>query len=516
MLTELNKQEISITEDKCNARVKNISESDIIVPDSKTDCIRILEVDATPCVSEKHISKDYITLSGNLAYNILYLGEGGAVETIEYNAPFSRQIDAAGCDDSMKAFVMCDVSHTEYSVINSRKINVKSVMDIQAKAYANDKVSLIESVSGDAVLPSKNGSVNHFNLAICSEHNFQIDESTKLPPASPSVDSILKYNLKITDSEIKVVLNKIVAKGSCVLTVLYMSDGGIYSAQNEIPFTHIADVEGISPDMYTTEYFETKNVSCTLSPDDDGSATELYVKADICMTIRAYDEKNVEYINDIYSPDYNIKVDRKPIPITEMIDYGTTQCTISESFVSECDVERIYSVTSEAFVEDVRINANSVTVNGFANSVIICKSAGEDNDTFSLCEQLPFSCTLPVARSYDSSGAVADAECVVEHESYSIDGGNTVKLRLIIRVNSTLMRRFCVDAVTNIEIDENDKTDKSSQSGITIYFAQAGDDMWNIAKRYHTTSSEIISVNNLDENKALCPGQQLLIPKRSK
>ena len=66
-----------------------------------------------------------------------------------------------------------------------------------------------------------------------------------------------------------------------------------------------------------------------------------------------------------------------------------------------------------------------------------------------------------------------------------------------------------------MNLKENKKTDKSSQSGITVYFVQNGDDMWNIAKRYHTMPSDIVSVNSLDENAPLYVGQQLLIPKRS-
>ena len=175
MSIELNKQEINITEDKCSASIKAISESDIIVPDSKSDCMRILEVDALPCISEKHISKDYITLSGNLGYRIIYLGDDGSVETIEYNAPFSKQIDAAGCDDTMTCFVKCDVSHVEYSVINSRKLNIKSAMDVRAKAYCKQEVPVVSSVGGDISMPLKTKTVNSFNLSVCSEQSFDVE-----------------------------------------------------------------------------------------------------------------------------------------------------------------------------------------------------------------------------------------------------------------------------------------------------------------------------------------------------
>lgn len=515
MSIELNRQQICITEDKCSASIKAITESDIIVPDSKSDCLSILEVDALPELSEKYISKDYITLTGSVNYKILYMGEDNKIENIEYSAPFSKQIDAAGCDDSMTSFIKCSVSHVEYSVINSRKLNVKSVMNVDAKAYSRSDIPLISSISGDVSLPAKTKSVNNFNLSICSSHGFEIDESVKLPPAGPDIDSILKYDVRITDQELKVVINKVVARGNLMLSTLYVNEGEIYSSENEIPFTHIADVDGISPDMYTTADYEIKNISCQRNLDDDATMSVINIKADVGLTIRAYDEKKVEYISDVYSPDYDIEVESQKICVTEMIDTQTAQCTISESFLSKEDVERIYSVTSKSFVDEVILNQNSVTVNGFVNAVVLCKSSGEKSGTHSVSGDIPFSCTLPVARSYEIKNAFAEASSFVEHESYSIEGGSNIKLRLIVRLNSTVKRSFAIDAVTNISFDQEKKIDKSNQAGITIYFVQSGDDMWNIAKRYHTTSSEINSVNNLDENASLSVGQQLLIPKRS-
>jgi len=45
---------------------------------------------------------------------------------------------------------------------------------------------------------------------------------------------------------------------------------------------------------------------------------------------------------------------------------------------------------------------------------------------------------------------------------------------------------------------------------------QNNDDIWDIAKRYHTTEEEILSVNRLEGNVMLTSGQQLIIPKRGR
>lgn len=514
MSIELNKQEISITDDKCNASVKAITESDIIVPDSKSDCIAILEVDPMPVISEKYASKDYITLTGSLNYRILYTGEEGKVESIEYSAPFSKQIDAAGSDESMTVYVKCYVSHVEYSVINSRKINVKSVMNVKARAYSKSFVPMVESVEGDICMPLCTKKVNSFSMALCADRNFSVNESVKLPSASPDIDTLLKYEVRTADTEIKVVLNKVVARGNILLHTMYTNEGEIYCAQNEIPFTHIADFEGISPDMYCISDYDIKNITCEKNLDEDGSMSLIDFNADMCLTVRAYDEKELEFISDVYSPDFDIDVETREIFVTEMIDSQTGQCTVSQSCGANTDVEKIYSVTSKVFTDNVQISGNSVVASGSVKSVVLYRAAS-DSQMHSMHTSIPFSCDMPISRSFDSQNAFAGADAFVEHESYSIEGGSSIKLRFVVRVNSTVKRSFAINAVTDISVDENKKIDKSSQSGITVYFVQSGDDMWNIAKRYHTMPSDIICVNGLDENCRLQIGQQLLIPKRS-
>ena len=514
MSIELNKQEICITDDKCSASVKAITESDIIVPDSKSDCIEILEVNPLPVISEKYVSKDYITLTGNLNYKILYSGEEGKVESIEYSAPFSKQIDAAGSEEGMSVYVKCFVSHIEYSVINSRKINVKSVMNVKAKAWNKSSAALVDCVEGDVCMPVRTKKVNSFNMVLCSDRNFSVNESVKLPGASPDIDNILKYEVKIADTELKVVSNKVIARGNILLNTLYTNEGEIYSVQNEIPFTHIADVEGILSDMYCTSDYEIKNIICKKNLDEDGSMSLIEFNADMCLIIRAYDEKEVEFISDVYSPDFEIDVEKKDIFVTEMIDAQTGQCTVSQSCGADTDVEKIYSVTSKVLSDKVEISGNSVVVSGNLKAVVLYRGMS-DSVLRSMSADIPFSCDMPISRVFESENAFADADAFVEHESYSIEGGNSIKLRFIIRVNSTVKCNYNISAVTDISVDENKKTDKSSQSGITVYFVQNGDDMWNIAKRYHTMPSDIVSVNSLDENALLYVGQQLLIPKRS-
>lgn len=514
MSIELNMEQLSITKDKCPSKTRIINEADIIVPDSKPDAVRVLEADAVPQINEKYISRDYLTLSGTINYRILYVSDGGTVESIDYTAPFSQQIDAQGADDGMTSCVHCSVSHVEHTVRNSRKLNVKSAIDVSAHAYDMSSVSVVSGVEADISVPSRTAEAESFNLALCSESTFGIDDTVKLPAASPVIDEILKCDIRMAESELKVVTNKAVAKGMLTLTTLYRSEGEICCAENEIPFTQITDVDSVTADMYTEADYDIKNLSCARELDDDGTMSLINVRADICMTIRAYEEKSFGYISDVYSPDYDIEVESAPLTIGTLADTATAQHTVNESvpFDDGCTVDKIYSMTTSVCVERCVISCNRVEIGGF---VTVCLLGRGECGVCSAQRQIPFEHEMPLSRAVDERCARAFADAAIEHASYNIESDTSVQVRIVLRISSKVMCERTVNAITSIALDEEKKIDKSAQSGITVYFVQSGDELWDIAKRYHTTSEDILDANRLESDVTLSVGQQLLIPKRN-
>ena len=50
--------------------------------------------------------------------------------------------------------------------------------------------------------------------------------------------------------------------------------------------------------------------------------------------------------------------------------------------------------------------------------------------------------------------------------------------------------------------------------GILIYMVKPGDELWDIARKYHTSIQEIRTINALKENQEPSPGTPLLVVKK--
>jgi LysM repeat protein len=50
--------------------------------------------------------------------------------------------------------------------------------------------------------------------------------------------------------------------------------------------------------------------------------------------------------------------------------------------------------------------------------------------------------------------------------------------------------------------------------GILVYMVKPGDELWDIARKYHTSVQEIRTINGLKENQEPSPGTPLLVVKK--
>ena len=90
---------------------------------------------------------------------------------------------------------------------------------------------------------------------------------------------------------------------------------------------------------------------------------------------------------------------------------------------------------------------------------------------------------------------------------------NETELKITCVFDVLVFENCKSDFITDII---NDESDFENNAGIIIYIVQKNDSLWNIAKRYHTTTEEILSLNTIENPEKLLVGEKLLILKTSK
>lgn len=80
-----------------------------------------------------------------------------------------------------------------------------------------------------------------------------------------------------------------------------------------------------------------------------------------------------------------------------------------------------------------------------------------------------------------------------------------------LKIDGVILGVMPITGITGIKVDESREKKRESQSAMTIYYADAGENIWSIAKRYNTSIAAVMEENGLEE-EVLLEKRIVLIP----
>lgn len=514
MSYELNVENIIINKPLKPSLLKSVLNTDVIVPDTKPDVAKILQVNALSSVSEKYVQKDMITVSGFVDYTILYCAddETNEIKNIKFKAPFSQQIEANGIEQNSNNYVLSDVSHIEYDICNSRKISLKSVISFETGIVGKTNVDSVSAISSTINIPCIEKEIDVLNMTVCQESKFEITDEINLGYSFETEPEVLKVDSRIIPEEHKTMNGKVVVKGILDTDVLYLRDGDICHIENQTPFTEVIDVNNLSPHMHTEIKYGINSCECDFFQNDD---TGFSLKTDVNFIICGYEQTEHKILTDAYCPDYCFDI------MYNNLDYFSVDDSFEKNFTVTANIEldekeppilKVYNLNAKPVIETVSPGDGYCVIDGYVDTKILYLSDDETRIVYSAAKKIPFS--QKTEMKCINSSSKCNAEISMDNVGYIIKSENIIEIRASIKLSMMILKEQEINVISSISIDEEKPVIKDNISGITIYFADDSEKLWDVAKKYSTTVEEIIKANNLDEGSTLSKGQRLMIPKR--
>lgn len=493
-------------------------DNDIIVPDSQPDVKTVLQAEILPMICEKHVQKDYIILTGNVDYSIVYLSDEkdspSRVKAISTRMPFSHQIEVSDVNTADFVSVKPDVINVEFSAVNSRKINVKSVVDFEVNAVRCDGFEAVCSAHCDSDLPSKCESAEWFALSGCGETEFEVADTISIPSGSELIDELLGVDVKICGREIKLINGKPVVKGDVNVCALYIDTAGrMQTAAGNIPFTEILGIDDVEDERLCEVEYCLTDLRYSIMADSDGDAALIDVCAKINACACAYFTGRDDITADLYSPDFKVDIERGNAGLTRLIFADREQNIFKDTVeVSPtCPaISKVHNVVVKPYVENAEIAGGRVRISGVADTYIVYTTSSSDTPVYTYKKEIPFTHSASAEGKEDCNiNVICEANDII----YNAISSNGVQVQFTLDFNVRVTEERNLSYISNVESDGTVSED-SAPTGIVIYFADAGESMWDISKKYHTTAEAIRTANGVDFPEVLDSPKRIMIPKR--
>lgn len=522
MSLELVKEAVKVNQVIGEDTTQTIVENDIIVPDIKPDIVRILLLDGDTCIDNTEAVQDKVLINGTIRYKILYVSDEPEqqIKSINTSSGFHYALDIPNTRQGMKCRVKCNIEHMEYEILNSRKVNVKTIISIGGKSVDQLEQNIVrdlEGVDGVQVLKST-ASVNSYIGS--SEISCPVKETMEIPASKPTIREILRNDMKITGKDYKLTDNKVIVKGDVNVSTLYIGDDENRSLQymeHEIPFTQFIDLPGITEDAFCEVEFDIKDSSFEADEDNDGELRLLKSEVALGIFVESFVRKDIELIEDAYSPNSRMNLEKEPYKMEEFVAENKSQAILRETiFIEEAspDIAEIFNVLSKPTVSECTITDDRIVIEGVLDSSVLYLANNTEQPVFCCGQEIPFKHGIDIRGV--KSGMNCNTDLNVEHCSYSMISTKEVEVRFVLGIAVRIVNQVSVPVIARItELPADDKR-MESQPSMTIYFMQPGDTLWKIAKKYCTTMDEIKKINNIGENNAVNSGEQIIIPRKIK
>lgn len=483
-----------------------VIEGDNIIPDIKPDILSAISTSGTVCIYKKEVLEGKVRIDGSVDAYVMYLAddEQGSVRSINSNISFTQVIDVAKAQPDMMLETNVNLKSIECKVLNGRKINLKAILDIDVKVSANENVDIIEAVKLEDVQTLNKDLMIHSLMGSGSTKVYAKD--TLVLDNIDNLAEVMKVDFKMVNKDTKISYNKVLAKSDLEIKILYLTeDNRINSVDSTIPVMGFIDIQDINEENICDVKYEVKNLLVKPNNAEDHS---IYVEIEIEITCKAYQNQEINLIQDLYSPSMQLTFTKKQIQVMQKKEMTQNICNIREKqVIPELQGNKIYDVAVSAEIIKQTLLNDRILYEGEVNLNYIFQSDNASGvDTKNL--KVPFTFNVDMAGINQTSTVDTILEIGLQDFVVSADDSVDVKVDLIFQ--TCLSKNAQINIIDDIHEDENRNMNTCS---MVIYFVKSGDTLWEVAKRFGSTVEEIARVNGIELVDKLNVGQQLFIPR---
>ena len=519
MLFEVEKNLIKTHSNLNPTGTRAVTDTDIIVPDYQPDVGKVIQAEVLPMVCEKEVRNNYIMLKGNMDYTILYISDEKdappRLKSISTRTPFTHQIEAAGAEDGDCLQVVPDVIKVEFNAVNSRKINIKSVVEFETSLMKHSDFEAVCGINSENPLPCRTKDVDCFSLCAFAENEFEINETLPISSGSEMIDEILKVDVKVCGSEIKSINGKLVAKGDVQIKALYCDTSGqLRTLGGEIPFTEVLDVDDVGENDICRVSYCISDLKYSAIADDDGDISLMEVAAQVTIYTAVYSQSTHNITDDLYSPDFDVKIERKKKKLCRMATRSADRSAFKEILdlpQKAPDMDCIYDVIAKPYAESAKVSGGGAQISGTCDIYIVYTSKDSSMPVHTFKKEIPFNLNVTTDAN---ENALINTECIAKGLTCNILSPRAAEVRFALEFDTTILEEDEMTYIDNVLADEEKDSAEINRPGITIYFANKGERMWDIYKRYRTTAEDIEAVNKTAYPDILTEPARIMIPKR--
>lgn len=490
MELELKRQPIAACEPLLNAAVEHSIECDVLLPDHCPDIVKLIccRIDSviTGCAAHKSV----FTVEGMATAKICYIGEIGGMRKTEYKLPFSKSFDMRGEARRPVWSVETGQSKINCRAVSKRRIEMSGLITITARLFDTAAQQAICEAEGMGV-----------RLRCCQTpaadltgqilRQFSVTEILNPMPGMPPASEIVMADCRMMAQDTRITASRILIKGDMAVHLLYKDESEpprLLTADYTLPLSQVIEGEGVAEDAVCET--ELKCVSCECIPEEFGDEGQMRLEVRAAADIKLFRPITLTGAVDSYSTLYPTKNTLSQIRTLKSCTPFSQKATVKARAEMPQGMTMLLDCWAQVTERSVKMAEDGAQM---ALKLLFTAIAATEES-----EAQPIEQTAEAKIAISGSSALSEifgAVDVISVSGMMEQGGIMLECELL--VNGMILEFELRPFLTELLVDTDSPREADPLLGLMIYYASAGEDVWDIAKRFNSQPERIMADNEL-------------------
>ena len=480
------------------------SSCEYILPDYMGDVKKLLHSKARVIPSGKFVGEGSIEVTGSVEYDILYLDAEGKLTAVNAASDFTEEFitDTEKHSDSSEE---SRVSSFKVRVTGPRKISLKADVETLLTISEDSQTAIEGNVfEGDEKSVEKCSEEVRFatSLFINEKEREYAEILEKLEGVTSDEVEIISSSAVCAVKEGIAGEGEVTVKGENIVTViLSLPERAPTRIKKAFPFEERIEAEGARADMFATAEGCVSSVNIGMGADGD----ELNLVANVICEYKAelIENSSLNVVTDAYTTDGVTENEYCDAKFSELIFAGQKELTVEVR--TEKNEERLSSL-SELIALSATARPMSMEISskdGALMGEITVSGVGYETNVDGSIDYIPIKMqgdfSEKVNLSFQNSPETL-VECHLDVKDCEvINEPQYLVAKCLLTAKIYASKTKTVKVLSRCESRIDSKIERDS-SVITVYYPKDGERLFDVAKKYRTTSAKIAKDNELAES----------------
>jgi hypothetical protein len=403
-------------------------------------------------------------------------------------------------------------------LINSRKLSVRAVANLKACVEEQSEEQIVSGIEDDGQIRQKIQERELLGVIAAEKDVIRFRSEVKLPNAKPNIEKLLWQEVELRNVESGTANGRIHIQGDIYFGAVYLCGDGtqIQWMETMLPFSR--EVEGLElkTDNSPLLWLSIRPESIDVEPENDydGESRIFGIEIAFAVDYKVWSVQKLPVLMDAYALDRKLTIQRAACESMCFLMKNEANLRLQDTVALEANQEKILQIgscTGKITIDRATVEENGVRFEGVV-TVHILYLTSEDNFPIAYTE-----CMLPFEQLVEVNGIQKDTwyDYMTSLDQLQINllDSSEFEVKAAFRITVLAFSKNCFEKIEGVGEEPLPMDELAGQPGLAGYVVQEEEDLWDIAKRYHTTTDEIAATNNL-KHASVRPGTKLLIVKQ--